>query len=566
MLDAITYGKLTPAQAKAWLTSVVRRELDRIKRQRMISRMDPVGSSELNQRLDWATARAWSHLASKGLHPELSDHDRDRVLNEGSSEADIASLELMLGILSRDVLSEAGVNKMLRAARDSIQTATGETLTPAAETVLSLRQLLLAGKAAAWSASEGREDPSLEQARALARGILDGDPAEIIDTREPLPVPQEATLIDAPAPTQVSAQRPEFSFDPDIVAVVERINAERDRDHIKEDTRKQLASQARLFIKATGITDVRDITQGHLKFYKSILQRLPTSYGKSAKDADRTLDELLARAEDLPAKKVGLSPRTINGHLDRFKLIFQFARSENIAISETIELGLLRVREEKRNRDKREAFTLPELQQVFRHPIWTGCRSPSRRHERGNTVKADGLYWGPILAGYSGARREEVLGLEPRDVVSVDGIACYHIRDNMHRGVKTFSSERLVPIHEHLIELGFLRHVEEMRQRGATAVFPELIATNDSQSFGDKIYYNWAKALVLQLDGNPRELCFHSFRHYAIAHLKELPEVSEKQRRDLVGHSGGDVHDEQYDVATSMTVMSSVVAKLPRLF
>ncbi|GAA4230034.1 hypothetical protein GGQ68_001678 [Sagittula marina] len=41
MLDAITDGKLTPAQAKAWLTSVVRSELDRIERQRMISRMDP---------------------------------------------------------------------------------------------------------------------------------------------------------------------------------------------------------------------------------------------------------------------------------------------------------------------------------------------------------------------------------------------------------------------------------------------------------------------------------------------------------------------------------------------
>ena len=58
MLDAITDGKLTPAQAKAWLTSVVRSELDRIERQRMVSRIDPVGSSEEDQRLDWATARA----------------------------------------------------------------------------------------------------------------------------------------------------------------------------------------------------------------------------------------------------------------------------------------------------------------------------------------------------------------------------------------------------------------------------------------------------------------------------------------------------------------------------
>ncbi len=42
MLDAITDAKLTPVQAKAWLTSVVRSELDRIERQRRVSRMDPV--------------------------------------------------------------------------------------------------------------------------------------------------------------------------------------------------------------------------------------------------------------------------------------------------------------------------------------------------------------------------------------------------------------------------------------------------------------------------------------------------------------------------------------------
>ncbi|MCA2010306.1 hypothetical protein LCM17_02320 [Cereibacter sphaeroides] len=439
MLDAITDGELTPTQAKAWLTSVVRSELDRIERLRRVSRMDPVGSPEEDRRFDWATARAWSHLASKGLHPKLSDHDRQSLLNDGTDEAHIETLEMMLDLQSREVLSEAGVNKMLRAAWESVQEATGETLNPGALTILTLRQLLVAGKAAAWSASDGREDPSLEQARALAREILDGAPAEILGCPEPLPIPQEAPLIEAPAPAQGPAQRPEFSFDPDIVTVVERINAERDRDHIKDDTRKQLAAQARLFVKATGITDVREIKQSHLKFYKSVLQRLPTSYGKSAKDADRTLDELLARAKDLPAKSVGLSPRTINGHLDRFKLIFQFAKSESIPISETIELGLLRVREEKRNRDKREAFSLPELQQVFRHPIWTGCKSALRRHEPDNIVKADGLYWGPLMAGYSGARREEVLGLEPSDVVSVDGIPCYHIRDNRHRGVKTFS-------------------------------------------------------------------------------------------------------------------------------
>ena len=82
MPDAITDGKLTPAQDKAWLTSVVRRELDRIERQRRACRMDPVGSREEDRGLDWATARAWRHLAVSGLHPDLSERARHEALKK----------------------------------------------------------------------------------------------------------------------------------------------------------------------------------------------------------------------------------------------------------------------------------------------------------------------------------------------------------------------------------------------------------------------------------------------------------------------------------------------------
>ncbi|MEB3421682.1 hypothetical protein VK682_24225, partial [Salipiger manganoxidans] len=82
MLDAITDGKLTPAQAKAWLTSGVPSELDRIERQSRVSRMDPVGSQEEDRRLDWATARAWRQLAVSGLHPDLSERARHEVLKK----------------------------------------------------------------------------------------------------------------------------------------------------------------------------------------------------------------------------------------------------------------------------------------------------------------------------------------------------------------------------------------------------------------------------------------------------------------------------------------------------
>lgn len=152
------------------------------------------------------------------------------------------------------------------------------------------------------------------------------------------------------------------------------------------------------------------------------------------------------------------------------------------------------------------------------------------------------------------------------DVCDIDGIPCYHIRDNMHRSVKTFASERLVPIHPHLIELGFLRHVAAQRKSGEDALFPELKSTNDTETFGDKIFYNWDRALDIQLDGNPKGLCYHSFRHYVIGTLKADKTVTDKERRDLVGHVGKDAHDENYDTPTSMRDMLQIVMRLPRVF
>ncbi|WP_417741581.1 hypothetical protein [Salipiger sp.] len=90
----------------------MRSELDRIERQRRVS----AGSAGSTR---WAHPRKISvsigdgarlvASGEEGLHLELSAHDRRTLLNEGSNEADIASLETMLGVLSRDVLSEAGV-------------------------------------------------------------------------------------------------------------------------------------------------------------------------------------------------------------------------------------------------------------------------------------------------------------------------------------------------------------------------------------------------------------------------------------------------------------------------
>ena len=159
----------------------------------------------------------------------------------------------------------------------------------------------------------------------------------------------------------------------------------------------------------------------------------------------------------------------------------------------------LRVAEEKRDRDKRSSFRAAELEQLFQHTIWTGCSSETRRNHPGDLVIRDGLYWIPILAAYTGARREELAALTVNDIQDEVGIDFIDLAENVNRGLKNFSSVRRIPVHHRLIELGFLNHVKRIRKRGGD-LFPELrpigySKDDKSKKYGDRIHYAWSEAL-----------------------------------------------------------------------
>ena len=63
------------------------------------------------------------------------------------------------------------------------------------------------------------------------------------------------------------------------------------------------------------------MTQAHVGAYISLLSRLPTHWGKSSDDADRSIDEITARAEDLDEDEIGLTAPTINRHRTQLSTI-----------------------------------------------------------------------------------------------------------------------------------------------------------------------------------------------------------------------------------------------------
>lgn len=567
MMQAMAMGGLTPQEGKLYLDAVCRDELQRIRRQRLITRMDAVvGDDAIDRRHDWATGEAWNTIAARGFNVQLTSGDIATLRAGGATKADVETLLTAIDMHVMNLNSPAGTAKMLRSAKDVLNDHLGAEHSlngpSSALAVLMLRQLMSSAKAAAWQAADAEDGNNLEAVFATPMVVAhpDNDPAQPVIPK-PASIPATA-LSDS---LQVAASN-KFTTDPKIMAVAGRVNASKNREDCTVETQKQILSTAALFTKVTGVVDITGIEQMHLSYFKTTLEHLPTSYGKSSKDAERSIEEIMRRGEELPDDKVGLSPRTQNGHLDRLNLLIRTAKSEGLPTHPTIDIELLRVPEKKRARDKRLPFEPHQVTEIFLHPIWKGCKNHKRRHLPGPMVIQDGQFWGPLLGVYTGARREELLGLSPEDIITVDGVACIDIRINPNRGLKNPAAVRIIPIHNHLIELGFLDYADDKKRAGEAALFPELVPTNGSDSFGDKFFYNWDKVLDVQLGTAAEGLSFHCWRHYVIAFLKTDKSVTDKERRDLAGHVGKDVHNEVYDIPTTPDVMLRVVNLIPRVF
>lgn len=226
-------------------------------------------------------------------------------------------------------------------------------------------------------------------------------------------------------------------------------------------TRRQNDAALTQFQRAIDRDHIADISQEDLHFYISVLARLPKVYGKSAKDHELTLTELMERAEGLPDEEVGLSSATVNRNITILNNFLKFSRSRGARPAEQLFTSDLRKKTSADDRSAKLTFTDDDVEKLAKYPIWSGCQSPSRRNAKGNLIVTDGLYWGPILAAASGARREEIMGLAVEDIVFDHPVPHFLIRSNVARRLKNASSERSVPIHSRLIELGFIDYVKK---------------------------------------------------------------------------------------------------------
>ena len=261
--------------------------------------------------------------------------------------------------------------------------------------------------------------------------------------------------------------------------------------------------------------------------------------GKAAERNSRNSadgSETREAAKYLTKADLGLNPITTNRHWGFLRQLTDwFSRNQPLA---ELDYGAFFVKDGRNQRTLRQVYTKEQGKELFSLPPWTGSKSYLKRMKPGDLLVHDAWYWVPLIAWYSGMRRDEICGMEVGDVVEEDGVWLFHIRDNDTRRIKTISSERKLPVADELCRLGLPDYVAALRGAGEILLFPELASESGIGTMGDayykRIWVKIAKALPFVSGGQG----IHAFRHTAINSLKGA-KISEAVAADFAGHSVG---------------------------
>lgn len=252
-------------------------------------------------------------------------------------------------------------------------------------------------------------------------------------------------------------------------------------------------------------------------FIKALGDRPAADYAKA--DVVKFKEDLL---------NSGKSPTTINKYLQKLSLLFNWlANHQDGVINHFAGLKLQRAKEV----NSRSGYTAEERRKLIG---WTKQQEPHRR-------------WIALLGLFTGARANEICQLYADDVQQVDGIWCLNIRSGRpDQKLKTANSARLVPLHRHLLQNGF---IEFVKGRIGGRLFPELPHRQDGYSH---LWGQWFSR------HRPVDKDFHSLRHTVGTVLKDHG-VPLQYAAAILGHTNGAISYDRYGGDVSLEKLKEVI-------
>lgn len=348
----------------------------------------------------------------------------------------------------------------------------------------------------------------------------------------------------------------------------------------KQDQRDRKAKQCGMFEELMGDPALTAITRPLMRQFSDKVARLPAELARVKRrfqEPDASFRRLIELADENDLDR--LSADAHRRVLDGLSEVFNWAVDETyMAANPGKRLGSEVQRQsrswKKKDQDQRDAFTKEDLAAIFGVEWFrdgVGTATPQRTFH----AYRPHYYWLPILALYCGGRLNELAQLHLSDIIEIEGIWCIDFNldavDKLDvdeadvvvagdKSLKSINAHRTIPIHRHLLELGFVDYVQALRRAGRTRVFEELHF--DARKGYGKAAGSWfnerflGKRLGIERNGRKT---FHSLRHNFATALGAA-QVPLPIKSDLMGHSRSDALVEaRYDKGAELAKLRDYV-------
>ena len=256
-----------------------------------------------------------------------------------------------------------------------------------------------------------------------------------------------------------------------------------------------------------------------------------------------------------------ISVATINKYLKNFGAFLSWCYKHDY-ISEQGQFENMTIRETAKNTSRRRSYTRTEIETIVSY-------EPRDKREAKNI--RDDIFWFPKIALYTGMRLNEISLLTIDDFQVQDGIDFINLND---KNLKTSSSNRVIPIHSKLIDMGLLAFVQAKRSKKEKILFSQIRvgkAESSKDGWAEPISKWFNRTLIRNIgidkDKEASEntmIDFHSFRTTFISALK-VKGVGGYLVKQVVGHLGAD--DITFDTyggqaSTKMSALKDLVEQI----
>ena len=160
-------------------------------------------------------------------------------------------------------------------------------------------------------------------------------------------------------------------------------------------------------------------------------------------------------------------------------------------------------------------------------------------------------FWICLIGLFTGARINAALTLQYADIIKENGIDCIYFHSNHPvKNLKNEASERKVPIHKQLLDLGFIDYIERkqkrLKARADDFIYPQAITKSGTYNnkFTVRVLTPFLKEIgVKTADKDGYD--FHSFRKTASITM-QTSKIPNSYINSIIGWEGKDTMEQSY--------------------